>query len=439
MIRPTIVAACLLALLPRPASSHDIPNDVIVRLYLHPEGNHLRLLVRAPLEAMRDIEWPTRGPGYLELDEARALLEDAARLWIVNEMEVYEESSRLQPTIIGTRISVPSDPAFTTYETAVAHFQSAPLAPDTDLYWQQALIDVMVEYPVGSDQDAFSIRPGLERLGLSVLTLIRFVSADGVERVFEFGDDPGRVRLDPRWHQAALTFVRSGFHHILGGTDHLLFLLCLVIPLRRLRPLVTVVTAFTLAHSITLVASAYNLSPNALWFPPLIETLIAASIVYMAIGNIIRPDVTHRWVIAFGFGLVHGFGFSFALADTMQLAGDHLLTALLSFNLGVELGQLLILVLMIPLIQLFLKTARSDAVGTTVLSVLVGHTAWHWMLDRGGTLGEFSWPGLAVPPLTLALRWLMLIVIIVGAAWMFSLLAGPTGSRRERAAADSRP
>ena len=146
-------------------------------------------------------------------------------------------------------------------------------------------------------------------------------------RAFEFYGDPGLIQLDPSWRQAAWQFVKLGFFHILDGTDHLLFLGCLVIPFRRLRSLIAVVTAFTVAHSITLIASAYNLAPDALWFPPLIETLIATSIVYMALENIVfavaqsPPDEPHqqatvsavsalqrRWLVTFGFGLVHGFG-----------------------------------------------------------------------------------------------------------------------------------
>ena len=95
------------------------------------------------------------------------------------------------------------------------------------------------------------------------------------------------MRLDPRWHQAAFQFVKLGFFHILDGVDHLLFLACLVIPFRRFRSLVAVVTSFTVAPSITLIASAYNLAPDALWFPPLVETLIAVSILYMALENIV--------------------------------------------------------------------------------------------------------------------------------------------------------
>src|SRR5439155_4932131 len=137
--------------------------------------------------------------------------------------------------------------------------------------------------------------------------------------------DPGLVRLDPRWHQAALRFVGLGCWHSLDGSDHLLFLLCLLIPFRRLRALVLVVTSFTAAHSITLIASAFGLAPDALWFPPLVETLIAASIVYMALENIVAPQLRRRWIITFAFGLVHGFGFSFALRQTLQFAGSHLL------------------------------------------------------------------------------------------------------------------
>ena len=87
-------------------------------------------------------------------------------------------------------------------------------------------------------------------------------------RAFELVGDPGLVRLDPRWHQAALRFVALGFSHILDGTDHLLFLLCLVIPFRRSAPLVLIVTSFTVAHSVTLIASAFGFAPDAQWFPP---------------------------------------------------------------------------------------------------------------------------------------------------------------------------
>ncbi len=193
--------------------------------------------------------------------------------------------------------------------------------------------------------------------------------------------------LDPRWFQAAWRFVVDGFFHILGGVDHLLFLLCLVIPFRRIAALVPIVTSFTIAHSITLIASAYDMAPGALWFPALVETLIAASIVYMALENIISPALRRRWMITFGFGLVHGFGFSFALRDSLQFAGNHLLTSLLSFNVGVEIGQLVVLVLVVPALDLLFRYGVAERIGTIVLSALVAHTGWHWMTERGAAAG----------------------------------------------------
>jgi HupE/UreJ protein len=420
-----LLVAALFLFLPFFARAHDIPNDVTVQMFVKPEGTHLHLLVRVPLKAMRDISFPQRGPGYLDIERAAALLPGAARLWIAGFFETYEDDALLpNPQVVSTRISLPSDFSFASYEQALAHVTGPPLPDSTDVAWDQTMLDVLFDTPIQSDRTRFSIQPRFARLGLRVITVVRFLPPGGTVRAFEFDGDPGLVRLDPRWHQAALRFVDLGFLHILDGTDHLLFLFCLVIPFRRLRALIPVVTAFTVAHSITLLASAYNLAPDFLWFPPLIETLIAASIVYMALENIAgASSLGRRWMIAFGFGLVHGFGFSFALRQSLQFAGSHLLTSLLSFNIGVELGQLLVLILMIPVLQLFFRYAVAERMGTIILSALVAHTGWHWMLDRGARLRQFSfeWPALNAALLALAARWLLLFMILAGLLWLFRM------------------
>ena len=211
--------------------------------------------------------------------------------------------------------------------------------------------------------------------------------------------------------------MQLGFSHILGGADHLLFLVCLAIPIRRLRALVPIVTAFAVAHSITLIASAFDLAPRALWFPPLIETLIAVSIVCMAIENMIASTFAHRWMVAFGFGLVHGFGFGFALRESLQFAGAHLVASLLSFNVGVELGQLLVLLLILPPLALVFRHATSERVGTIVLSAVVAHVAWHWMIDRGAQLARFSieWPRFDAALAAATAGWLVILVVAAGA------------------------
>jgi hypothetical protein len=412
------ILAALVAALQQPLFAHDVPNDVTVQAFIKPEGQHLYYLVRVPLEATRDVTFPLRGPGYLDLASADQSLRNAATLWIGRETELYEEDERLpEPRIVAVRASLPSDRSFQSYDAALTHVTGAPLSASTELYWNQTLLDVMFEYPIRSESSRFSIRPGLRRLGLRVTTGLRLVKPDGEVRAFEMHDDPGLVRLDPSWGQAALRFVRSGFAHILGGTDHLLFLLCLVIPVRRIGTLIGVVTAFTVAHSVTLIASAYGLAPGGLWFPPLVETLIAASIVYMALENIVGASMRRRWAVAFGFGLVHGFGFSFALRESLQFAGTHLLSSLVSFNLGVEAGQLVVLGLFLGGLAVFFRVV-AERMGTIILSALVAHTAWHWMIDRGERLAQFPVPAFDPVVTAVAIRWLMVMVTMAGIVWL---------------------
>jgi HupE / UreJ protein len=417
----SLFIATIVFLLPHELLAHDIPNDVTVQAFVKPEGQKLHLLLRAPLNAMRDTEFPERGAGYLDLARVDASLREAAMVWIADAISVYEDDTRLpNPQILEVRASFPSDKSFASYDEAYVHVTGPRLSNDVQVYWNQVMLDVLFEYPIHSDRSRFSIHPGLARLGLQVITALRFLPPDGAVRALEFVGDPGLVRLDPHWYQAALNFVKLGFFHILDGTDHLLFLFCLVIPFRSLRKLIPVVTSFTVAHSITLIASAYNLAPDFLWFPPLIETLIAMSIVYMALENIVGGvGVQRRWMITFGFGLVHGFGFSFALRQTLQFAGSHLLTSLLSFNIGVELGQLLVLVLLIPLLHAFFRYGVAERMGTIILSTLVAHTGWHWMLDRGERLAQFRfvWPALTAAMLATAMHWLMAMLIVAVLMW----------------------
>ena len=399
---------------------HEIPADVVVRAFVKAEAGVLRLIVRVPLTSMRDVDFPVRGPGYVEIEEASALLSDQATIWIAGYVALYEESTLLPaPLVTGARISLPSDPSFAEYDRALAHVGAPPLSAGIDLILEQAMLDVVLETPVQSTDSRFSIDPAWAHLGLRTTTVLRFVTPEGAERVYQYTGNPGRVRLDPRWHQAFLRFVVLGFAHILDGIDHLLFLLCLVIPLRRFWPLVSVVTAFTAAHSITLGASVLGIAPNALWFPPLIETLIAASIVFMALENIVSRTQKRRWMWAFGFGLVHGFGFSFQLRESLQFAGSHLFTSLLGFNIGVEFGQLFALLIMVPGLALLFARVIPTRIGAILISALVAHTSWHWMAERWGVLTAYNFqrPALDAAFGAALLRWVALLLIVVAVAW----------------------
>lgn len=382
-----LAAGALLLAAPRPLDSHEIPERVAVRGWVVPRDATLTLYLRVPLEAMRDLDFPLRADGALDLVRVRALLPEAARLWIAGGLALEADGEAVTaPRITGARLALPDDRAFDSLATAAASFDAPVLGDSVAIAWQQALFDVRLEYALPRADAALTLVPALARLGVRTTTLLHVVLEGGETRTLAYPGDPGRVALDPTWWQSASRFVAEGFRHILGGIDHLLFVFCLVLPLRRWRSLVVIVTAFTLAHSLTLGAAALGIVPTALWFPPLIETLIAASILWLTVENVLLPEdrLAGRWKLAFGFGLVHGFGFSFALADVLQFAGGNLVTALASFNLGVELGQLLVLAIAIPLLALVRRAVPAERAHLVVWvgSAFVAHSAWHWMAQR---------------------------------------------------------
>jgi len=421
------IAATLASALVWSAAAHEIPTDVRINAFVKPAGDRLELLIRVPLAAIAEVDFPTRGQGFLDVSRADDALRTAAKVYLIDNISVHENDVLLlPPRIAHARVSLPSDRSFTSYDAARAHVAGPRLADDLDLVWSQQLLDVLLEYRIQSDRSEFTIHPRVARFGRNVSTALRFLPPGGAIRAFEFHGDPGPVRLDPRWHHAAVRFAVSGFWHIVEGIDHLLFLCCLVIPFRRLRPLVVIVTAFTVGHSISLIASAFGFVPDGLWFPPLVETLIAVTIVYMALENIVYAalgsgagsELARRWIIAFAFGIVHGFGFSFALRESLQFAGDHLLTALFAFNVGVEIGQIAVLIVLIPAIGLIFRYVISERLGIIILSALVAHTGWHWMLERGEQLAKFPFPTLDAAFLAGAMRGMIAALILAALVWL---------------------
>ena len=425
--RTALPALCRLAVLlaaSAGAFAHEVPARVVVTAFVKPEGDTVRVLLRAPLGAMRDVDFPVRGPGYLDIGAAESSLRDAAMLWLGNGIELFADGRSLGAgRLAAVRVSLPSSRAFSDYAAALANVRAPPLPEDTELYWEQGLLDVLLEFALPAAAAELAMDADLAHLGVRTVTVLRFLPPDAPERLLRYEGDPGRVVLDPRWHQAAGRFLAQGLRHVLGGLDHLLFVVCLVIPFLRLKPLVVLVTAFTVAHSITLTAAALGMTPQAGWFAPLVETVIAASILYLALENLLAPSLGGRWVLAFAFGLVHGFGFAFALADSVQFAGSHLVVSLAAFNVGIELGQLVVVTGTLAVLAAAFRLGLPRRFGIAVLSVAVAHTAWHWMLERGTELfaHPLSWPAPTPAWWAAVARWLMLLLVVVAVLWLLQL------------------
>lgn len=414
--------------------AHDIPDEIAVQSYVKPEQNQLQVLLRVPLLAIADASLPKDGTGYLAMRYVEPALREAANQ-ISNGVVFLEGDQRLMRyEMANARISLPSDRSFDTYDGALARVRGVRLPDTTQVYYNQGFLDLELHFPIQSQDSPFSMRVLFGRgLANRTATYINFIRPDGGVGAFRIHDDTPLVRLDPEAHQAAWVFLKAGFYRFLDGLDHLLFVIVLALPYRRVRDLVKPFVAFAIAHSITLGIAAFGLSAVDTWFAPTMGALIALSLVYVAIENGVgrgfpsnsaenpsRPRFRHRWVVALVFGLFHGFGFAIALQETLQFAGSHPIAALLAYNVGLELGTLIILAITIPGANLLFTQVVPERAGIIVTSVLIGHAGWHWMTERFSIARLSSWPLMDVNLLLVVVRWLLAITVVGGAAWFIA-------------------
>jgi hydrogenase/urease accessory protein HupE len=233
-----------------------------------------------------------------------------------------------------------------------------------------------------------------ERFGLTELTgnsdaIARLIPLDRPVQTFRLTASAPTVAIlaEPDRWQVLRDYLVIGTEHILLGWDHLLFVIALVLLVRRPWPVVKAATAFTLAHSFTLVAT--TLGYAGLPSRP-VEALIALSIVFLAVEvalslrNPERVTWTQRapWLVAFGFGLIHGFGFAGALAE-IGLPQGEIAAALLAFNLGVEAGQLLVIAALLSMLALLARMApRAPIPAIRMASYAIGSIGSFWLIER---------------------------------------------------------
>jgi len=191
----------------------------------------------------------------------------------------------------------------------------------------------------------------------------------------------GARSADARSAVSIWAFLKLGVEHLLTGYDHLLFLLGLLVACRRFSSMALMITCFTLAHSLTLALAALDLVtlPGRV-----VEPLIAASIVFVGVENLIRrQEPSGRWALTFTFGLVHGFGFASVLKSIgLGSAGSPLLTSLFSFNLGIELGQLAVTALFLPLLLRLGKLPVFARYSRPAISIVVALVGTYWLVER---------------------------------------------------------
>jgi hypothetical protein len=419
------------------ARAHEFKLGAVMNAFVTVEPGVAHLVVRTPLYLFKSVKFPVKN-AQIDIPQSAAALERALAA-VEHDLAIYEDGRRLTASTASGRLSLPSDRSFQTYDEALRHV-AEPVASDTQIYVDQGYVDAHITYPLQGSSPELSMRTtAAPEFGDALKLTVRYQPLDGESRTLIMTSRSGVVALNPTWWRAAAGFVKLGMQHILTGIDHLLFLLCLIIPLRGWRQILAIVSTFTVAHSFTLIGSAFNLGPSGAWFPPLVETTIAASIVYMALENIMGIDFARRMLITGMFGLVHGFGFSYGLQENLQFAGTHLLVALFAFNIGIEIGQLTVLALMLPALLVVRRYVLPGRVGMIILSALVAQTGWQWMLERGQALWTMQWPIPSAEGFAMLAMWIAGMLFAAGALRFIVTrlrLAAPVPVPQRRGAAD---
>ncbi|MGB8436480.1 MAG: HupE/UreJ family protein [Burkholderiales bacterium] len=390
-------------------SAHEFKLDAVVNAFVKIEPGEAQLVVRAPLYLFKHVKFPVAG-AEIDVDKSAPAVERALSA-IQHDITLFEDERLLVASHATGRLSLPSDRSFASYEQATHHV-SESLERGTSIYIDQGYVDAQFTYSIRSPSAVFAIRTTAgPELGNALKLALRYMPLNEDSRAMVITSLSGTVALNPAWTHAAAGFIGLGIGHILTGYDHLLFLLCLVIPLRGWRQILSVITVFTVAHSFTLLGTAFNLAPSGRWFPPFVETAIAASIVYMALENIMGVNLERRILITGLFGLVHGFGFSYGLQENFQFAGTHLLVSLFAFNVGIELGQILVLAVMLPALAVVRRYVLPGRIGMIILSAIVADTGWHWMIDRADVLWRTPWPQVSFADLATLAFWIAGILL----------------------------
>jgi hypothetical protein len=214
------------------------------------------------------------------------------------------------------------------------------------------------------------------------MLVVRVNDRVAIETLLDKDSSPVTLDVDasPSSPEIARHYVTLGIHHILGGYDHLVFLAGLILTSRRGRELLIALTAFTAAHSVSLalVVIAGVRAPSSI-----VEPLIAASIAWIGLESLIYGRRGARWIIVFGVGLVHGFGFAGALLELgLGSSAWEIAVALLSFNVGVEAGQLAVAAIVVPLVWWVLARSQWQSKLLPACSIMITLAGGYWLLER---------------------------------------------------------
>ncbi len=300
---------------------------------------------------------------------------------------------------------VGTQPDFATLDDARKSFQDEQVfdAFEQDVYVGDTTVDVLLRYTTQGAVYKYAISSNLDP-GLpdqdETANLVLDYSPGGIQVFRAPGLLHEPVVVTRSVFDAVATFIKEGVKHILEGLDHVLFVICLVLGAMHFGPLLWRVTGFTIGHSITLSLGFFGFVPTGAWFVPAVETGIALSIIYVAFVAV-APDFKlgpksvwqqkkNEWTVVGVTGLIgllHGLGFSFVLQHILQVTSPNIWQSLLAFNLGVEIGQVLIVIAAFSIFYLIsLLGTRATKINRFIVAGVCTSIALYWVIERGSNI-----------------------------------------------------
>jgi xanthosine utilization system XapX-like protein len=405
-------------------ATRSIPEVVNVKVFAHVENSGLDLVVRVPLAAVKDIQFPVRGEaGYLDLDALPSILPGAADQWIAGGFEVFDHDEPVsRPEVDQPRISLISDQSFDSYQSALDHLAGPPVPAGENLFLDQAWFDMRLRYRLASNQPAVAIDPKVAAWGVRVSTVLNIVDAAGQVRTVVFESNPGTIYLAPQWTDAGRQFMDRGSRFVRSTAPLLLFLFCLVLPFRRYRPATPPVVAFVATLLVGLLASMMGLRSDAVWFQPLLAVLEVVAILLAAFANI-ADQVTPRGRTLFACcaGLIFGLSSAPTLEAALQFGGSHPAVSVLAFSTGAVVTLMASAAFVVPVMSYLFSRARTERIERVIVSALAADTAWGWLTDRWGQLAKIPFAVVfETGAAALVLRVLAGLVLLAGALWFLN-------------------
>ena len=406
-MRRTLIAAALVVFIAGAAAAHFQLNLNLRVIHIIETQEGLRVLMRLPMVyalanvAERDAEGQVQTAPYARtvdtaeqrlhyLDTARLRADPQGLASLVRVGHVLQVNRQpLKAQIVGLRLwAAGNQPPFASLAEAEAAFAKPFTLPPPETYIGDTVVDVELHYPAQTKAGAYqlhsTLRPAAAGADETANLILDYIGAPARPRLLRIRgllDTP--VELGQSLLAALGSFTRHGIRHILSGMDHVLFVICLVLGATGWA-LIARITGFTIGHSLTLALGFFGATPDSAWFIPLVEWLIAVSVVYAGSAAWFGRSHLTATPLTIALGLLHGLGFAFILRDLLPLESAHLWPSLLAFNIGVELGQIALALGLVTILTLLARTLpRFDVPLRRSLALGCAAIAAFWVAERG--------------------------------------------------------